>query len=92
MSTQSVEEPIGSIVKEAIGRDNKGIKLATLGGNNQSIFGAFVFGTDVQSLLSRIVAVALAVEVDNSNVNHAIQVATPEFANKEICTRSLLRG
>ena len=87
-----VEEPIGSIVKEAIGRDNEGIKLTPLGGNKRSIFGAFVFGTNVQSILSRIVAIALAVEIDNSNVNHAIQVAAPEFANKEIRPRSLLRG
>ena len=51
MPTQAVEEPISSIVKEAIGGDNKGIKLTTLGGNNRSIFGAFVFDDNVADLL-----------------------------------------
>jgi len=90
--TQSVEEPISSIVKEAIGGDNKGIKLPPLGGNKRSIFGAFVFSTDVQSSLSGRGAVSLAVKVNNSNINHAIQVTTQEFANKEVRPRSLLRG
>ena len=79
-------------MKEAIGRDNEGIKLSPLGGNKRSIFGTFVLSTDVQSGLSRVVAISLAVEVNNCNINHAIQVATPEFANKEIRPRSLLRG
>ena len=87
-----VEEPIGSIVKESIDRKSKCIKLTTLGGNQRSIFGAFVFCTKVQTILSGIFAVALAIQIHYSNINHAVQVSTPEFSHKKICLWSLLRG
>ena len=76
MGTEPITKPVGTIVKQAICRHNKDVKLTPLGCRISDLrlvtAQLFVLGAKLETLLSRMVTVAITIKIGDSDIDQAV--------------------
>ena len=75
MGTEPIAKPVGTIVKQAICRDNEDVKLTPLSrriSDLRLIAAQFVLGAKLETLLSRMVTVAITIKMGDSDIDQAV--------------------